>query len=226
MNLAKMYMRAVSALFEKRKKSIHTNIVCQVVSYDEALNTCSVQPVVRAMRADDVNNMVPYDLPQVDDVPVKQMGSGKLLLSVAPAVGSYGNLIVSECSIEAWINDGGIVNPTSARSHHFSDGIFDPGVYPNKVDGDNGKIESAIKTDRVSLRTRSGLTEISVLDDETIFIKSDSAVVVEADMEVDGGVDAGSDVVATGLGGTVSLYSHVHASPGAPPTPVPIPPTP
>jgi hypothetical protein len=209
--------------------SINTNIVCQVVSYDADANTCSLQPVVKVMRADDPENMGTMELPQLDNIPVKHQGSGKFLVSVAPAVGSYGNLVVSDSSLENWIVEGGIVNPARTRRHHPNDGFFEPGLYPQKEDGDNGKLQSPIKTDRVSLRTRAGDVEISILDDNSVLIETTAAVnmvcssaAIGSDLDVDGGVVANGDVVATNPAlATVSLLNHVHAGPGSPPTPVP-----
>ena len=209
--------------------AVCTNIVCQVVSYDDATNTCSLQPVVKVIRSNDPNNMGSMELPQLDNITVYQGGSGKFLLSVAPAVGSYGNLVVSDASLENWIIEGGIVNPTRTRRHHPNDGIFYPGVYPQKEDGNNGKLQSPVKTDRISLRTRAGDVEISILDDDSVLIETTGAVIINcdsaainSDLDVDGVTTSNGDVIATNpVFATVSLLNHVHAGPGTPPTPVP-----
>jgi hypothetical protein len=151
--------------------SVRTNIPAQVVSYDPDENTCSVQPCIMRIRTDDPNNLEPIALPQVDDIPVKHQGSGKLGLFVAPQIGSYGELRVFDRDISRWIQEGGTQPAGSTRTFHFSDAVFDPGLYPLREDGDNGKLPVPVATDRISLRLRDGTAEVSVLDDGSVEIK-------------------------------------------------------
>jgi hypothetical protein len=104
-------------------------------------------------------------------------GSGKCVFTVAPQEGSYGALHVTQRSIANWIINGGIVEPGSIRKFDISDSFFVPGMYPTVVDGDNGKLQSPVNTDRIELRTRTGDTSISVIDDETVEIKNASATI-------------------------------------------------
>jgi len=177
---------------------VHTTMVGQVVSYDGATNTCSVQPVQKRIRINDPNNLTTIQLTQLDGLPVKQHGNGKLLFSLAPQVGSYGLIHVCERDIVNWMNEGGIAEQAESRSFDYSDSFFDPGAYPLIADGDNGLIEEPILTDRIQLRTRSAVTAISVVDDETIEIKNENCTVgVDVDGNVSvvtaGTVDATSD---------------------------------
>ena len=149
---------------------VRTHLVGQVVSYDPTTNTAEIQPVTRAIRVTDADNLTTAALPVLADVPVMQRGSGKLWSPVAPAVGSYGTLHISDREIETWLTKGGIVDPGVTRICDLSDAIFEPGAVPLVADGDNGLIEEPIATDRIGFRTRSNKTEISVLDDETIAI--------------------------------------------------------
>jgi len=188
MRFAKQIKRLVNAIVKAILADTHTNIPARVVSYDPVLNTCKIQLCFLRMRTDDPDNLEPIQSPQIDDVPVKQMGSGKLLLSVAPQVDSYGEFRVSERSMERWLNEGGAVLPASTRMHHLSDGVFDPGLYPFVVDGDNGKLQSPIATDRMSLRTRDGVGQVSMLDDGSVIITLASGKTVK--------IDAGTDAAA------------------------------
>jgi hypothetical protein len=153
------------------------------------------------MRTEDPANMTTVEMPVLEDIPVQQFGSGKLLLSVPPAVDSYGTLFFSDRDLEAWLMAGGIVDPANMRKWDLSDAIFIPGLYPFVIDGDNGQIEEPIKTDRISMRTRSGLTEISVLSDEsiTINVNDDKAsVVIDKDGNVT--ITTAGDLSATADG--------------------------
>ena len=167
----KMIRRMIDAALS----DVHTSFPAIVVSYNAAFNTCSVQPCLKRIRTEDPENMTTVPLPVLEDVPVQQFGSGKVLFSVAPAAGSYGSVHISERSLENWIIDGGMVNASSQRRFDLSDAIFVPGLYPLKIDGDNGAlpVNAAIDTDRVALRTRDGNTKISVLDNGTIELQTD-----------------------------------------------------
>ena len=153
---------------------VHTHLPAQVVSYNGTTNTCSCRVCIKAIRPEDPDNdSVEYAV--LDDVPVRQFGSGKLLLSVAPQVDSYGLLHISERSLEVWMQNGGIDVPNSTRRFDISDAVFEPGLYPLKTDGDNGLIAVPINTDRIELRTRAGTSYVAVLDDGTVTLMSSSA---------------------------------------------------
>ena len=173
MNLQRSIEKIVKRIIGRFISDVHTHMPCQVVSYDAALNTVSLQPCIKRIRLDDPDNRT-VNLPVIEDVPVQQFGSGKLLVSVAPQVGSYGLLHVSERSLNVWLSKGGIEAPDTIHKFDINDGFFMPGIYPLVTDGDNGKLQGSIVTDRVSLRTRTGDTEISVVDDETIQISNAS----------------------------------------------------
>lgn len=203
MGLERIITRLVRRLFKKEMAKVHTCLIGQVVSYDGATNTCSVIPVQRRIRVNDPNNTTTIDLPQLDDVPVKQFGSGKLLFSVAPQIGSYGKLVISERSIEQWQLDGGIGDPASARRFDISDSIFEPGLYPVIEDGDNGLIVEPIQTDRIEMRTRSAVTSIAVKADETLEIKNEKCTI---GIDVDGNVSLTTDGSITATAGdTITL---------------------
>lgn len=203
-------------------EEIHTQIPARVVSYNGTANTCSIQPCIMQIRTEDPNNLETIELPQIDDVPVKMQGSGKLLLSVAPQVDSYGAFYVSEHDLELWISNGGITNPGTSRKFDYSDGWFDPGLYPLKADGDNGLISPAINTDRIGLRTRLGTTEISVLDDGTVeIVATGSSVILDGtNATFHGGSDSAVaytdlksafDALKSDLNALVTAYNaHIH----------------
>jgi hypothetical protein len=166
-DLERLIRRTVSRVLSE---DLHTMMPVKVVSYDSDENKCSVQPCITRIRTNDPNNLTTIQLPVLDDVPVHQFGSGKCLFAVAPQVGSYGSVWVSERSLEKWLTDGGIGNPNSARKFDISDAVFYPGLYPFVTDGDNGKLQSAIATDRISMRTRTNDTSISVIDNDNVSV--------------------------------------------------------
>lgn len=171
--------RVAEAVFNALRPSIRTHVIGQVVSYDPEANTAVIQPVLKIIRGTDVNNMTTLQSALLSDVPVRQYGSGKLWVTIAPAVGSYGFLHISDRAIDGWLSAGGIVEPTSTRTHDLSDAVFEPSLTPLIEDGDNGAFSVAVATDRVSLRTRSGDTQVSVLEDESIEITTTGTVTLD-----------------------------------------------
>ena len=178
-------------VFSAQKYRIRTHVIAQVTAYDAATNTATVQPVTKAVRLTDPNNPTTVELPEISEVPVHQGGSGKLWCTLAPAVDTYGLLHISDRIIDDWLAAGGIVDPTGIRCHDLSDAVFYPSLLHLVDEGDNGKLAVPVETDRISLRTRTGKTEISVLDDETVEIRAnDSATVTIA---TDGSVSVTAD---------------------------------
>ena len=142
--------------------SIRTNTVCQVVSYDGATNLAALQPCIMGIRLDDTDSPN-KQLPQVADIPVYQFGSGDVMVTQGPAVGSYGLYVVSDRNVKNWILRGGVVPPAGVGRFDLSNGFFLSGLFPTIADGSNGLISPAIDTDRLSIRTRDGLTKIDVI---------------------------------------------------------------
>jgi hypothetical protein len=173
MRIGALVKQIAQMVFRQEMAKVHTNLPAQVVSYDDAEN---VQPCLKRLRTNDPDSQF-VQLPQIDDVPVKQFGSGKLLFSVAPKAGSYGALYICERDLTEWLLKGGIVDPRNTRKFDIGSGWFDPGLYPLVDDGDNGKIAGGINTDRIELRTRTGDTSIAVLEDETIEVNNASGTI-------------------------------------------------
>ncbi len=168
MSLFRDIAYAVKRLLGVELAVVHTHIPCQVISYDPVTNTCELQPCLMRMRADDPNNFEEVQLPVLKDVPVQQLGSGDLFLSVAPTVtrgvGSYGDLHVQERSIANWVLQGGVVAPGTARKFDLADGFFVPSISLCVPDLHTGPI----LTDRIALRNKAGTTYVAVLDNETV----------------------------------------------------------
>ena len=167
----------VKQLFNAETARLRTNTLCQIVSYDADRNLASVQPCIMGIRTDDTESPN-KQLPEVGDIPVFQFGSGLGFCTAAPAAGSYGIYLVMDRGIANWILQGGIVPPSGPQRFDLSDGILLHGIFPDIVDGNNGKLPTAIATDRIELRTRTGDTTVSVKHDETIEIKNANATMV------------------------------------------------
>lgn len=194
---ARECIRTAESVFDAKKYRIRTHVIAQVVSYDGMTNTAVVQPVTKVIRLTDPNNMTTVELPEISEVPVLQRGSGKVWLTVAPAAGSYGLIHISDRIIDDWLVSGGIVDPTGIRCHDLSDAIFEPSLIPLKDDGEHGPVDKGIAEDRVSLRTRTGKTEISVLEDDSIFVSvNDGRATVVVDSDGNVAINSAGDLTA------------------------------
>jgi len=179
---------------------LYTNEIAQVVAFDKATLLVSVQPCVTRFRSADAGKLTGIRVPILNDVSLKLPGSGQTFLSVSPQVGSYGALHFSDRCIEQWVQDGGIAPPRSARKLDLNDCWFDPGLYPQAADGDNGAIAGGIEDDRISLRTREGDAEISVVDNDTLHMTTNGA---------DLAVSAAGDFVFNKGAGTAIEYARM-----------------
>jgi len=226
MSLVRDIEKLVKRIFHSLMGEVRTHMPAQIVSYDADENLCSVQPCIRVMRTDDPNNMTTTDLPVLEDVPVWFPGSGKCLLTTPPQVGSYGVLHVSDRKLEKWLTDGGLVDPISAKRFDTSDSFFQPGLYPLATDGDNGKLQSAVNTDRTEIRTRDGDSYIALVHtDDTVTINGSETVLQEGtDYAVEyTNLKAAFDKFKADFNTFVTVKYNVHNHPTAPPGVVSVP---
>ncbi len=166
MSLIRDIKKLIRVMIDAYAADIHTHMPAQVISYDATANTVSVQPCIKRVRTDDPNNLTTAALPVLEDVPVKQFGSGDFVLTVPPSVDSYGLLHVNERELEQWLDRGGVVDPATVRKFDLSDAIFDPGMYV--ING----ITGGVNTDRIEIRSMDGTVFIAILDTGEISIEN------------------------------------------------------
>jgi hypothetical protein len=209
------FVQLAKKCIDAERYGMRTHMIAQVIEYETDRNVVSLKPVTMVMRTADPE-IDWSEIPVINEVPVLQTGSGKLWLTVAPQVDTYGLCHISDRIIDDWLTTGGIVQPSDLRTHHISDAIFDPSLVFFEIDGDNGKFKEPIKTDRISMRTRTGITEVSVLDNESITIKNEHATITidPSDGTIEAKIDSGaslkiqnsdSDTEMTVGDGTVSV---------------------
>lgn len=157
-------VKLARSVCRREVSKIHTSIPAQVVSYDATKNTASIQLCVKIIRNDDPDSDG-SEFPVLEDIPVMFAGSGNVFLTVPVKKDSYGVYEVAEDDINDWLSKGGIVSPTSVDRFNPDTGFFKP-CSPWMFDSSFGEIS----TDRVSVRTRDGLTEISVLENGNVEI--------------------------------------------------------
>jgi len=194
------------AVFDAKKYELRTHVFVRVESYDADTNTVTVQQVRKAIRFTDASNVETVELPPLTEVLVRQVGSGKLWLTVAPAAGTYGYLHVSDRDVDTWKLAGGVGEPTDTRCMELRDAVFEPSLLHLADEGDAGLMAEPVKTDRISLRTRTGLTEISVLDDESVTVNvNDGKATLTIDLSGNVSLETEGDISAESTGGDVTV---------------------
>lgn len=208
MNLGRAIRKLVNAIVSRRFSMVHTTIPAQVVSYDADTNTCSIQPCVRVLRMDDTDTG-DSQLPTLDDIPVQFAGSGDVFLTCPVHEGSYGVYHVAEDDINAWLAEGGIVSPQSVDRFNLDTGFFVPSA-PWMFDSSFG----AIATDRFSIRTRTGTTEISVLENGDVEINASGEIIFNSGSDYavqHTALKDGFDTLKTDLNNLVTVFTaHTH----------------
>lgn len=214
MSISRTISKIVRRHIARFVAEVYTNEIAQVVEYNAADNLVTVRPVVTRFRSSDATKLGGLSLPVMADVSVKHPGSGKVLMTVAPEAGSYGSLHFSDRCIEQWVHDGGVGPPRSARKFDLNDCWFEPGLYHQKDEEDAGKLTVPVATDRISLRTRNGVAEVSVLTNGTININTAGGSITIStlgDITMNGGSASvareGDDTLADSTTDTVFLHA-------------------
>ena len=105
---AREVKQIAAAVFDTEKYKLRTHVFVQVTEYDNENNLVTVVPVRKAIRLTDSENIGTVELLPHTEILVRQLGSGKLWLTVAPSVGTYGYLHVSDRDVDSWKLAGGI----------------------------------------------------------------------------------------------------------------------
>lgn len=124
----------------------------KIVEYDYETNLAVVQPSLkRKFKALEDATL----LPLVSSVPVCFPSSKDAYFRLPIAVGDEGELIFQMRSIDAWLENGGEVNPDDPRKFHLSDATFWPGLRSKA-----NPLKSKGKKNSVVIKNAKGWIEI------------------------------------------------------------------
>lgn len=200
-----------------------------IVAFDAGKVTATVQIGVQGQQLKPDGSVVPFDMPELQDVPVVFPRGGGATLTFPIKAGDE-CLIVFGCrSIDAWWQNGGIQAPSDSRTHDLSDAfvLVGPMSQANKITG--------ISTDKVQLRSDDGETlieldpagqNVRVLAPGEVTVDSPTShftgdVHIDGDLQVDGDINcngsitAADDITSTGgdvIASGISLQTHVHSA--------------
>lgn len=145
-------IQAIEAAVEKALVDLHTSLPAEIVSYDYDKNLAKVKPLLKRKFKGDEESI---ELPIISNVPIAfpRMGKGFLRFPVNP--GDVGHVQFCERSIDAWLVNGGVIDPLDARKHSLSDAVFYPGLNPN-----SDPMESQAANDSIELKLNDSYFEI------------------------------------------------------------------
>lgn len=116
-------------VIEQALESFQVMVPARIVSYDDAKQSASVQPLIRKAYLNETEDRVAELLPEIHDVPVAHYGSAKGRITVPVEAGDLGRLVFVSLSIARWKLTGGVVDPGDDRRHDYNDCVFEPGLH-------------------------------------------------------------------------------------------------
>lgn len=112
-------------MIDQQLVDIHTSMPAEIVEYDYETNLAVVQPVLKRKFKQKTQA---EPLPLIANVPVCFPSVKDAYLRLPIQVGDEGELSFQERSIDAWLENGGVIDPLDPRKFHLSDAIFYPGL--------------------------------------------------------------------------------------------------
>lgn len=113
-----------------QKEGQHTSLPAKVVSYDNLLQTVSVQPMIKRPVFNEDGEKSYEELPTITDVPVCFPRGGGFVITFPLAAGDFVWLVFSEAGIGEWRETGQLSEPQDVRRHSMGYPMAIPGVYP------------------------------------------------------------------------------------------------
>lgn len=118
------------AAMDARIANVHTALPGQVVSYDPATQTASVQPMIKRVYVDADGNEASDSLPQLLKVPVCFPRAGLTFITFPIQPGDGVLLVFAERPLDQWRTQGIEADPGDIAMHQLGDAIAIPGVFP------------------------------------------------------------------------------------------------
>jgi hypothetical protein len=151
---------------EDYMNGIHTAIPAIVDSYDYKTQKAKVVPAVKRISAD--GSLV--KMPVITNVPVMWSRAGKAMIHFPLNRGDSVLLVFCERSVDLWLKNGGIADPSDSRWFDLTDAIAIPGLFPFS--------EKSLATDNETVQFIYGDSVIKMKDDGAIDI-NDGIITIE-----------------------------------------------
>jgi len=116
----------IQTALKRFQTELHTCLPAEIVTYDRTKQKASVQPLLQRKTKDGVA----FNFPVITNVPCRFERTSKFSITYELKPKDTGIIIVSERSLDVWLNKGGLVDPNDLRKHDINDAIFFPGLFP------------------------------------------------------------------------------------------------
>lgn len=178
------FEEALRSVFEGMQAGLWTALPCEIVSFDAARQTATLQPAyyVRVPRQD--GSFEDREMPLLEDVPVYFPRGGDFALTFPVVAGDEALVVFSSRCIDGWWQNSGVQKAPEFRMHNLSDGFAFVGFtsQPKKLSG--------VSTSNVELRDADGTTKVVLTP------AGNAQVLAAGDVQV----EAGGDVNVVALG--------------------------
>jgi hypothetical protein len=155
-------LEAIQSGLDGRQAQIHTGMPGQIVKYDAAKMTATVQLAIQAVQTQKDGTRKNISIAPIQDVPVMFPGGGSHTFTFPIAAGDECWVAFSERNIDAWFQHGGPKPPPDWRMHDINDAVCFVGLRnQSRVLGADGKAPVASK-DTTTLRSDDGKTVVQI----------------------------------------------------------------
>lgn len=160
---AELLTKAIDA----RLAELHTGLPAKVVAFDEAKQSCDVQPLLKRIvrDQDDDSKEVEERMPQITNVPIVYPAGGVWSITWPLKAGDIVYLTFAERALDRWLeaDPGQEIDPELSRKHDLSDAVCIPGLRPR-----TSPLGGISKTDFTI--NRNGVPEMTFKEDGSILI--------------------------------------------------------
>jgi hypothetical protein len=130
MSTTPAYSTIIRGAFERLLADVAGGMPGRVESYDAAHQRADVQPLVLDGSVDaDTGDRSTRRLGVITDVPVLMLGTARSRTTMDVQPGDTVWLMASRCSLDAYLLQGGEVDPQDDRRYHLSDAVCLPAVF-------------------------------------------------------------------------------------------------
>lgn len=194
---------ALRAAMDGRQATMWTALPGIIQKYDADKQTVDVQPAIKGAVLKPNNVVESVTMPLCLDCPVQFPSGGGVTLTFPVKEGDECLLVFASRCIDAWWQQGDVQTQAEFRMHDLSDGFAVIGFrsVPNAL-------SPAADPDKVQLRSDDASTLIELdPDGQVITLTAPGGVTINADVTVNGTIDATGEVTGNGT----ALHTHHHS---------------
>jgi hypothetical protein len=202
---------AIRIALDARQARMWTAMPGIVVSVNPLLLTCVVQLAILGRFEDQNGNVLPTQIPPLQDVPIVFPSAGGFTITLPIAAGDEVLVVFASRCIDSWWQNGGDTNnPMEFRMHDLSDGFCLPGPKSNPQAAK--LLLGGVDLTNLQIRSDDGVTFIEITPAGQVAIAAPvGGVSIAGNLSVSGEVTA--RVATTPV--TLSAHHHTGVTTGS-----------